>query len=165
MIELAHRADQSVKGKIVQCFTPARLRPPQHAAQIRHGEGTMVAHAGKRPAGIGPDPAEQPRLPAVGRHCGHGQAMMDQDMLDGLVMIFPQALENHEVGGSHRQEQLGDDLVGAAQVYQLDSGEVQQGGHAGRSGQRFLNPDADGSAECGDVEAARTVLANVIATQ
>ena len=56
---------------------------------------------------------------------------MDEDMLDGLMMIFPEALENHEVGGSHRHKQLGDDLVGATQVYQLDSGEVQQGGHAG----------------------------------
>jgi hypothetical protein len=50
-------------------------------------------------------------------HRGDGEAVVGQYVLDRLVLVFAQAPQHHEAGWRGvGQEQLGDDLVGAAQV-------------------------------------------------
>ena len=65
---------------------------------------------------------------------------MGEDMVDRFVVILPQALQDHEIRGPRRQQELGDDLIRAAQVNQLDLGEAQQGGEAVGVRQGRLDP-------------------------
>jgi hypothetical protein len=50
---------------------------------------------------------------------------MRQDVVYGLVMIFPETLKYDEIRCLNREEELGDNFVGAAQVDELDIGKVQ----------------------------------------
>jgi hypothetical protein len=45
-------------------------------------------------------------------------------------MIFTETLENHEIRRTYGEEELRHDLIGAAQVDQLDLGEIQEGREA-----------------------------------
>ena len=69
-------------------------------------------------------------------------------MLDRLVLILAQAVQHHEPAAALAvgQQQLGHDLVGAAEVEQLDVGEVEQGGEAVGAGQGLLDAVPDGGA-------------------
>ena len=60
---------------------------------------------------------------------------MGEHVLDRLVLVVAEAVEHHEprLLLGRGQQQLGDDLVGAAEVEQLDVGEVEQGGERSRS--------------------------------
>ena len=77
---------------------------------------------------------------AAGRDGGDGESMMRQNVVNGFVMIFTQALEHHEVCGTYGEEELRDDFIGAAQVHQLDVGKIQQGGETIGVGERCLDP-------------------------
>jgi hypothetical protein len=77
---------------------------------------------------------------ASGWDGGYGDSMVCQDVVYGFVMIFTQALKHHKVRRAHRQEELGDHLVGAAQVDQLDVRKIQEGGQTVRISERCLDP-------------------------
>ena len=62
---------------------------------------------------------------------------MGEHLLDRLVLVVAQAAEHDEPRPLRGlgQQQLGDDLLGAGEVEQLDVGEVQQGGEAVGTGE------------------------------
>ena len=66
----------------------------------------------------------------AGWDCGDRQSMVGQDVVDGLVVILPEALQDYEVRGADGQEQLSDHFIGTAQVHLLDIREIEQGGEA-----------------------------------
>src|SRR3954463_4607831 len=70
--------------------------------------------------------------------------MMSEHVVYGLVLIFPEALQHEETDVSSRQQQLGHDFIGAAQVHQLDLGKIQQRGEAAAPGQGLLYSSPDG---------------------
>jgi hypothetical protein len=51
--------------------------------------------------------------------------MMREHVIDGFALILAEPPQHNEIGVPARQKQLGDDLVGAAQVDQLDLGKIQ----------------------------------------
>ena len=99
------------------------------------------ADAGEGGARIGRDPAQQHRARRRPEHRRHGETVVGEHVLDRVVLVLAQAAEHDERGrrAASRQQQLGDDLVGAAEVEQLDVGEVEQGGEAVGAGQGGLD--------------------------
>jgi hypothetical protein len=77
---------------------------------------------------------------AAGWDGRHGESMVRQDVVYGFVMIFTQALEDHEVRRTYGEEELRHDLIGAAQVNQLDLGKIQEGCEAVRASESCLDP-------------------------
>ena len=105
-------------------LAPAEPRRP--ALRRRAGRGSRMQSKAAR--AVGRRPAEQPGLGGVGRHRGDGEAMVGEHVLDRLVLVFAEALQHDERGRRGLgQQQLGDDLVGAAEVEQVDVGEVEVG--------------------------------------
>src|SRR6185503_1509192 len=79
---------------------------------------------------------------------GDRQSMVGEYVLDRLVLILAQPPED-DVAATRLpagQEQLGDDLVGAAEIEQLDAGEIEQGGEAAGVRHGLLDSVPDGGA-------------------
>src|SRR4051794_20948751 len=71
--------------------------------------------------------------------------MMSEHVVYCLALIFTEALQHEETDVSSGQQQLGHDLIGAAQVHQLNLGKIQQCGEAPAPGQGLLDSGSDGS--------------------
>ena len=98
----------------------------------------------------GGHPAQQPGLGvllALG-HGGHGQPVVGEHVLDRLVLVLAQSAAGPRSGRPlpAGQEQLGHDLVGAAEIEQLDAGEVEQRGEAVGARHGLLDTVPDGGA-------------------
>ena len=70
--------------------------------------------------------------------------MMSEHVVNGLVLILTETLEHEETDVFSGQQQLGHDLISAAQVHQLDLGKIQQCGEAPAPGQGLLDSGSDG---------------------
>src|SRR5215210_4536974 len=130
VVQLAYRADQPMQGQIPQRLAAASQRPVQAAGESRNVEWPSLKNAGERLPRVGRRPPKKTGSTATRGNRGHCYSVVYQNVVDGFVMILAQTLKHNEVRGTHGEEQLCHDLIGAAQVDQLDVGKIEERGEA-----------------------------------
>lgn len=141
-----------MSGKVGEGVASPLLRPPEDNGQIDRVEWSAIADTGERLPCVYAGASQKPGPTIAGENRGH-QAMMGEHVIDRLVLVFPQSLEHdaRKRPAGIGQEQLGDNLIGTAQVQQLDPGEVEECGEAIGGGERGFDPGAyGGTSRAGD---------------
>jgi len=119
-----------MQGEIAERLPATRQGPSQSTRETRNIEWPPFRDPGERLTRVGGGPTEKARCMAAGWDSRYSESMVRQDVVYGLVMIFTETLKNHEIRRTYGEEELRHDLIGAAQVDQLDLGEIQEGREA-----------------------------------
>jgi hypothetical protein len=119
-----------MKGEIAERLPAPSQGPPQSTREAGDIEWPLLGNPGERLTRVGRGPTKKPRCMAAGWDGRDSESVVRQDVVYGLVMIFTETLEYHEIRRTYGEEELRHDLVGAAQVDQLDLGKIEEGREA-----------------------------------
>jgi predicted RNA-binding protein with TRAM domain len=86
-----------MERQVPERVTTARVQPSQRTGDIADAERAAVADTGKGLARVRRHPTEQAGLATTRRHGNYRETVVSEDVIDGFVVIFAEALKHEEV--------------------------------------------------------------------